>query len=98
MSDTAEQTPWIARKMDCQSYDHLYSHEVVSGRGAEVCSIVTQANADHIVRCVNSHAALVAACRAARDEIAKEAALTGDEWQDVIATLDAALRAAGETP
>lgn len=91
MSDTAEQTPWIARKMDCQSYDHLYSHEVVSGRGAEVCSIVTQANADHIVRCVNSHAALVAALTRAGK------ALAADTSQSSLAQdIRDALKLAGE--
>jgi hypothetical protein len=102
-------TPWAAVR--CERADGRYMRSIIGSlaiepnidpdgtfhdTGATVCTIYHEANAEHIVRCVNAHEELIAALEQAYD-------LLGDGSNLVWCHIDARIRSAlacarGETP
>lgn len=68
---------------------------IVDSNNERVANWVGPADLDLIVRAVNSHADLVAACKAALDRHSYQG--TGEPWSDFFDQARAALAKAGET-
>jgi hypothetical protein len=87
-------TPWFAGT-EC-SEDYYYSGYCIGTaiNKADVCFYgVEKANAAHIVRCVNSHDALVGALKGVRGVVEERCAFNNNYWP--LTMLDRALAAAG---